>query len=248
MQTIKVGDYIFECLNDYETWRVQGLFTKEEGTIRWLGRLQPGEVVYDVGANIGLYSLVAGRHVGPTGQVYSFEPHVGNASRLLRNARLNKLNEVIHVLAIALHDHEGFFPFNYSSNMPGSSGSQLGHSKTEFGHDFTAVATELKYATTLDALVKAEVIRPPQAIKIDVDGNEPLILAGMTDVLGNPGLRTVQVESHPETDAAIVAALTAAGFVVVERHHTESGLKALAKGTAPATVAHNVVFDRVHHA
>lgn len=244
MQILKAGDFIFECTNDYEVWRVQGLLTKEEGTIRWLARLQPGDVFYDVGANIGLYSMVGGRQVGESGHVYSFEAHVGNASRLLRNARLNKLDAVVRVLAIALHDREGFFPFNYTSNEPGSSGSQLGHIRTEFGQEFTAVSTELKYATTLDALVKAAVIPPPQAIKIDVDGNEPLILAGMVDVLGNPGLRTVQVESHPATDAAIVQRLADVGFEVVERHHTAGGQKAISRGVAPETLAHNVVFER----
>lgn len=244
MQILKVGDFIFECTNDYEVWRAQNLFTKEEGTIQWLGRLQPGDVLYDVGANIGLYSLVGGKAVGPGGHVYAFEAHVGNASRLLRNIRLNKLTETVQVLAIALHDREGFFPFNYTSNEPGSSGSQLGHTLTEFGQNFPPVATELKYATTLDALVKGDVIRPPQAIKIDVDGNEPLILAGMVDVLRSPGLRTVQVEMHPGTEETINEQMTAVGFVLIERHYTGQGKKQIAKGVDPTKVFSNTIFER----
>lgn len=246
MQTIKVGPYIFECSNDIEAWRAQGLLIKEEGTIRWIeASVQPGDVVYDIGANIGLYTIVAGAKVGDAGCVYAFEPHVGSAGRLLRNVRVNKLAPRVRVLSVALSDREGFLPFNYTSNEPGSSGSQLGHAFTEGGVPFDPVATEIKYATTVDTLIRELVIPPANVVKLDVDGNELAILTGMRGLLTRSGLRTVQVEIHPASDAAILAHMAEAGFTLLERHYTVSGKKAIAQGAAPEAVFHNAVFTRL---
>jgi predicted RNA methylase len=57
-------------------------------------RIQPGEVFYDLGANIGLFSLMAARLVGASGEVYSFEPDPVNAARLRRNVAQNRLTNV----------------------------------------------------------------------------------------------------------------------------------------------------------
>jgi FkbM family methyltransferase len=244
MQIIKTGQYIFECITNTEVVRAQGLFTKEEGTIAWLQRtVRPDDVMYDIGANIGLYTLVAGT-LATAGRVYAFEPHVGNAARLLRNIRINKLSERCQVCSLALHDSEGFLPFNYTSNESGSSGSQLGEAISEVGQPFTPVSVELKYGITVDALLKAGVLQEATVIKIDVDGNEAKILVGMAGLLQSPRLRSLQVELRPVTDALIRTLLEAAGFTLVERHHTTAGKKAIAKGADPLSVIHNAIFER----
>src|SRR5688572_15667139 len=73
----------FVCQSPMEEMRVRSLLIKEEGTITWIRTyVQPGQVFLDVGANIGLYSLVAGRMVGETGRVYAVEPHSVNVISL----------------------------------------------------------------------------------------------------------------------------------------------------------------------
>lgn len=230
-----------ECIDPYEIWRVQTLLTKEEGTIRWLAAIQPGEVVYDIGANIGLYALAARAHGGV---VYAFEPHAGNAARLLRNIHLNGF-DAMRVLTSALHSTEGFLPFNYHRLNAGSSGSQLGNVNLEAGGTFTPHAVELKHATTIDRLVDDGVILPAARIKIDVDGNEPHILRGMQKLLAGPSVTSLQVEIHPATDAVIVALLLEAGLVLRERHYTSNGHAAMAQGAAPTAIPHNAIFERL---
>lgn len=239
MQTIKVGPYIFECSNDTEAWRAQGLMTKEEGTIRWLEALRPDDVVYDIGANIGLYTIVAASKL-TTGKVYAFEPHVGSAARCLRNIRLNRMTDRAQVFSVALHNDTGFFPFNYAKSEPGSTGSQLNHTRLESGKHFEPVAVEMKYAVRADTLP----IESASVVKIDVDGNEDLILQGFGRFLKEERLRTVQVEMHPVTDAVIQERMAEAGFVLTERHYTASGKKAIANGAAPESVFHNAIFTR----
>jgi methyltransferase FkbM-like protein len=146
--------------------------------------------------------------------------------------------------SVALGDREGFRPFYYTSNEPGRSGHQLGHTRGETGKPFAPVAVEQKYATTVDALLKAGLLPEATVIKIDVDGNEPDVLAGMAGLLQAPGLRSVQVEMHPASDAAIGERLTAAGFALAERHYTAQGQAALDAGHAPLSIPHNAVFTR----
>ena len=64
------------------------MFVKESGTCEWIKNdIGPGDVFFDIGANIGIYSILAANRVGKTGKVYAFEPHSGNFTRLLRILR-----------------------------------------------------------------------------------------------------------------------------------------------------------------
>ena len=241
MKKVKNGDYVFWCETELEVWRAETLFTKEEGTIAWLkSELKPGDVFWDVGANIGLYSIVAAK-LGA--MVYAFEPHVGNAAALLRNVQANDVKNV-RLISSPLSDKKSWNAFCYSSLIPGSSGSQLGHSRSESGEWFNPVAEEAKRTITLDEL--PDTFNWPSVIKIDVDGNELEILTGGYNVLRR--LRTIQVEIRQQSAAAIHELLTAAGFHFASRHDTANGKKQLAAGVSPEAITHNAIFRRAAEA
>ena len=244
MQIIKVEQHIFECTTEAEVWRASTLLTKEPGTVAWLRRtLQPGDVFYDVGANIGLYSVLAHGCLQGAGLIVAFEPHVGNCARLLRHLRVNKVAPV-QVYSLALSDRDEIIPFHYTSSLAGSSGHQLGHTRSEGGEPFEPVAVEQKVAARVDTLLKSGPLVPATAIKIDVDGNEPDVLGGMHGLLQAPTLRSVQVEIHPQTDAVIQAVMVESGFRLTQRHYTDQGQQAITRGADPVQVPHNAVFDR----
>ena len=76
------GNLRFVATSDIEQWRATSLLHKEAGTVAWISRsVGPGDVFYDVGANIGIYSLLAALCAGPAGRVFAFEPHLLNCSR-----------------------------------------------------------------------------------------------------------------------------------------------------------------------
>jgi len=126
-------------------------------------RLRPGMTVYDLGANIGLFSLLAARLVGATGKVVSFEPDPGVAARLRRNIARNAFANITVVESGVWSESgpRGFFASNLSSPDRGVG---------SFLPDINGSATTLIPCVSLDDFVRSA--PPPDAIKCDVEGAE----------------------------------------------------------------------------
>jgi len=239
MQLLKAGNLKFYCDTEIERWRVETAFTKEEGTVAWLrDSLKPGQCFADVGANIGIYTMMAAELVGPTGMVYAFEPHVGNAASLIRNIIANGFQDRVTAVSAAVDDAEGFVTFFYQSPMPGSSGSQLYKPIGEDGQEFVAAVTELKACVRLREL---PFLRTPNHVKIDTDGNELFVLAGMLGM----NVETIQIEVHQNHADAIAEMMANRGYVLYHRHYTANGKKQIANGADPLKITHNAVYGKV---
>jgi FkbM family methyltransferase len=130
-------------------------------------RLKPGSVFYDVGANIGFYSLLAARQGA---QVFAFEPDVQNAESLERHVRLNSIAAKIEVIRAAVFSTSGFVAFEPADSARGHGNAHVG-TKTE---DFNP-KVEVP-CTTLDDFTREHVV--PDTIKIDVEGAESNVLSG----------------------------------------------------------------------
>ena len=154
--------YRFRCGNLTELTRCMSLFTKEAGTCEWIrNEVGPGDVFYDIGANIGIYTVLAAHRTGGEGRVFAFEPHAGNFARLLEHIEINGLQDSVVACSFALYDEPGFFPFNYSSNTVGTANSQLSTMLDGDGSEYRPVVSETKYATTIDSLLDSATIEAP---------------------------------------------------------------------------------------
>jgi FkbM family methyltransferase len=235
---------LFRCQTETELWRARTAATKEAGTVEWIaGTVKPGEVFCDIGANIGLYTLMAAAVVGERGRVYAFEPHAANFLSLMRNIVLNRMEQVVQPAACALHDRDGVFDFNYENLGAGSSMSQLAATRDGEEREFRPVVREAKLATSLDRIIESGSLQPPHHVKLDVDGNELLILRGMQRLLGGPMRpRTLQVEINQRYRAELLSFMDQCGYVQYHRHDTAHGLEQIAQGRPAADVAHNALF------
>jgi FkbM family methyltransferase len=149
-----------------------------------LALLGPGAVLYDVGANIGWYSLLAARAIGPQGRVLAFEPALENAALAQQNAAVNGLQNIL-VVALALTDAEGWMPFLTQGSLEGrlekdDSEAQAAR-RARRGARFHA--RTLVPASTLDAWLAQTGQPPPTLVKIDVEGAELGVLRGMRQTL-----------------------------------------------------------------
>ena len=230
--------YAFRCDSFTEYTRARTLFSKEPGTVRWIhGEVRPGDVFYDIGANIGVYTIPAAHRVGDEGRVYAFEPHAVNVKSLLRNVRENGLDAKVTVLSCPLHNAVGFFEFNYNDWTPGSSMSQLEGDLDTLGKPIRPAGTEVKYASTIDELIEQGVIEPPSLVKIDVDGNELQICQGMRRLLtGEAPPRAVQAEVNPDESEDLHGFLESCGFEMTDRHYTGDD------PSDPQVVHYNAIF------
>jgi len=228
--------------DSFEAWqRGRTFLGKEPGTIAWLrGELREGDVFLDIGANIGIFSIFAAARVGDTGQVYAVEPHLPTATQLLRNVALNGMGSRVTVLTIAAAEADGFAPFHYKRFREGASGSQLA---IDGSPDMEMQAgRELKYAMSIDSMVDAGVIRPPDLIKIDTDGIEIPITRGMAGLLGRQGPRGVLVEIQPGEYAAQTGYMESKGYRMAEAQPVGKWLRRHRRGAPLDELAFNALF------
>jgi FkbM family methyltransferase len=137
-------------------------------------RLHPGMVFYDLGANIGLFTLLAARLVGATGRVISFEPDGDAAARLRRNIERNQFTNVT-VIEAGVWSKSGLVNF-----LPADSSSP-DHGLGRFVDGATAPTGIAKQCLTMDDLIGNA--PPPDAIKCDVEGAEVEALRGAEKLL-----------------------------------------------------------------
>jgi FkbM family methyltransferase len=128
--------------------------------------LKPGGVFYDVGANVGFYSLLGSALIEP-GRVFAFEPLPSNVAYLKRHLKLNKITNV-EVLEIAISDKIGELPFLEEETR---AMGRLGHG-----------GKRLVWCSTLDSLLQEQRIPPPDFIKMDIEGAELHALNGAKDI------------------------------------------------------------------
>jgi FkbM family methyltransferase len=167
----------------------------------YLDLLSPGDIVYDVGANIGWYSLLAARVVGASGSVLAFEPSLENAVLAQRNAAANGLDNIT-VVPAALTDEEGWMAFIEKGSLEGR--LEKDDSEEQARRRATrklagSNGRTLVPITTLDAWL-AHTGRPtPTLVKIDVEGAEVGVLRGMEQTLRD-ARPTLIIELHGTRD------------------------------------------------
>lgn len=142
--------------------------------------VKPGQTVYDVGANIGFFTMLCSRLVGPEGAVYAFEPIPQNVATLRHNVALNGLTNVV-IIEKALSSSTGAAEMFVSPWSAFHSLNVAGASKQEnHGPQSGEIVVQ---TVTLDEFVRGEDVRAPDLVKIDVEGAELVVLDGMRETL-----------------------------------------------------------------
>jgi FkbM family methyltransferase len=182
---------------------------KEPWTVRWIEQyLQPDEVMYDVGANVGAYTLVAAAAV-PGARIVAFEPEPATFAALCDNLELNEVSERVIALPVALGDSPRLAPLNRSEPAPGATARLV---EGDEAGDEAPVMVE-----RLDDFVSRFDLPAPNHIKLDVDGTELGVLAGGEGILASGRVRSVMVELDRERGGDVADRLAARGFELAER-------------------------------
>lgn len=179
----------FYCPTETAKDRSQEMFSKEPQTIAWIEGFGNGDVLWDIGANIGTFSLYAA-HLGH--KVVAFEPAPSNYYVLCRNVELNKLDVAPYCVALSDVTKVG------TLFMVGTHAGGAGYS---FGSpvDYRGLAYEAKWeqptiSFRVDDFVKLGAPFPNH-IKLDVDGIEPSVLMGALETLRDHRLKSIMIEA-----------------------------------------------------
>jgi FkbM family methyltransferase len=178
----KSKTYNFTIPNSLNRWRVETFSTKEPETLEWIDSLEDNAVLWDIGANVGLYSIYAAKT--KNSRVFSFEPSIFNLELLARNIFINKLTSNITIIPLPLTSKIEISNLNMTSTSWGGAISTFG--SKAIGHDGKIMEKTFEFSTlgiSMDAAVEILNIPVPDYIKMDVDGIEHFILMGGENVL-----------------------------------------------------------------
>jgi len=213
-------EYHLFCPNRVTHWRAETFFTKEPETIEWMDTFERGEVLFDIGANIGLYSLYAAKKGV---QVISFEPESQNYALLNRNIHLNHVSDHVTCLNIALSDRDSFDYLYIPKVHVGESLNNFGEAIDWRHQSFNPAFKQGVLSFSLDSFLAQYPNYFPTHIKIDVDGIESKIIKGAERTLQDGRLKSLSIEINdnlPE-DQETVKAIESLGLKVLHKKHAQ---------------------------
>lgn len=190
--------------------------SKEKITRDWVASMRPGEVLWDVGANVGVFTLLAAKR---NINVVAFEPLYSNYYLLSRNIELNPdVSDKVMALPVALAENNAVDRLYIPTSDPGYSGVSFGQPVNQKGGelDYSHIMNILGLTGNTVGSFLPNGFAKPDYIKIDVDGLEDEILNGLWGVLNNSSLKSILVEvdeDWPEKKMAVEETLKSKGFV-----------------------------------
>ncbi|MBU3598268.1 FkbM family methyltransferase [Polynucleobacter bastaniensis] len=214
-------DLNFYVPNTLSRYRASTFSTKEPETLKWIDEFEEGANLWDIGANIGLYSCYAASKKGS--HVVAFEPSVFNLELLCKNIYINKLDNLVRIFPLALSDGEGFGKFYLSNIIQGGALSTFGEPLGHDGNELKPIFQYSIYGISLDFAVYSLGLDPPDYLKIDVDGIEHLILKGATRLLKE--VKSILVEINDqfiEQSELTRSILVSNNFEMIAKLHSET--------------------------
>jgi FkbM family methyltransferase len=174
-----------------------------------MAQVQPGNLVVDIGAFIGFYTIALAKRVGSSGKVIAFEPDPINFATLKTHVELNRVSDRVELIQAAVGDEDGFVPF------------QTGRASESHISQVPGNDTQMIRCVRLDTIFPN---RKLDILKIDVEGYEEEVLKGALNLLqdNRRSPRAIYIEVHPyawpgigASSESLIALLISCNYQVV---------------------------------
>jgi FkbM family methyltransferase len=178
-----------------------------------LAFLKPGDVVFDIGANVGLYTVLLAKTVGDSGQIFAFEPEAETCRHLQENLKLNEIQNA-KCFRKALGERTGQASLFTGGVIGGG---------TLVRHEGEGQLGQVVEIAQGDELVMTEKLPTPRAVKIDVEGYEHAVVQGLRRTLAEPACELLCCEVHPAmlpsgvTPQAVLSLVGSLGFQQIQQ-------------------------------
>ncbi len=213
--------------------RAELLPTKEPETLAWIDTFGRNAVFFDIGANVGVFSVYAALARGC--DVYAFEPEAKNYACLNKNILLNGMGRRVKALNVGLHDTTGIEFLQLHDLASGAALHALGEAVDWRGQRFDSKFEQAVLAFTLDEFVGRFSLPAPRHVKLDVDGNEEKIIRGGLRTFSDPGLKSLLIEIS-ENNSALTDLIESCGLKLETRTRVQM--------QGPQQDFYNAVFAR----
>jgi FkbM family methyltransferase len=231
----------FFCPGEIALWRAKTLLTKEPETIEWIDNFDKDTIFWDIGANVGCYSLyTAVKDI----HVLSFEPSAINYYIINKNIEINNLENLITAYCLAFSDYSASGVLNLSDTTAGGAINLFGQRQDKvLCGDFSSrvLFRQGMIGFSIDDFISKHELPIPNYIKIDADGIEDKIINGALKTLRNKELKSILIEldsKNADHCKSVVNIIEDSGFHLIAKKHGpmfDSGEFAS---------IHNYIFDR----
>jgi len=216
-KTINANGHLIYYVESGAGWRYATLLEKEPETIEWIDSFEPGDTLWDIGANVGIYGVYAGARGIRT---LAFEPHFANYQQLCITIALNGLQDRVTPLCLAFAESKSVSQIHLASLDIGTSMSNFGAAVDFRGQPFQSAFRQGMIGYDIDSFIADFGMETPTHMKIDVDGIELAIVKGARKTLASEKLQSVSVElieSDHEQVAAVTEILERAGLHFIHK-------------------------------
>jgi FkbM family methyltransferase len=216
---------IFFIPNNITEWRIKSFFTKEPETLDWIDGFNKKKIIFwDIGANIGLYSIYAALKHNDI-EIVSFEPSTSNLRVLSRNISINNLENKIKIFTNPLSNKNNKFLIMKETEF--IEGGALNCFGENFNFEGKKISSTMNYkilGNTINNLLKSKILRIPNYIKLDVDGIEHLILEGGDKYLKNKNIKGLCIEINENFKTQykkVISILKKNNFRILHKKHSK---------------------------
>ena len=237
---------IFFIPSEVIEWRINTYFTKEPETLDWIDNFDNSKkfTFWDIGANIGLYSIYAALKHGNC-DVVSFEPSTSNLRTLSRNISINNLENRIKIFTNPLSNKtDEFSEMRETQFIEGGALNSFGENYNFEGKEFKSLMTYQLMGKSINSILDNKILEVPSYIKIDVDGIEHLILKGAEKYLNHNNLLSLSIEINEDFTKQfqeVLKIMKDSNFKVLYKKHNEEMFK---QGVSSYANTYNYVFVR----
>ena len=196
------------------SWRL-GACAKEPWTLDFIESIPAGGVFWDIGANVGSYTLIAAAR--PELEVVAIEPAYENYRALCKNLSLNNLLGRVIAFCNPVTPVDGFIWLHYADMRSGAAQHVVGDQRKEGFHQ------QQMLGLSLDTLVAWVSLAGPRFLKIDVDGGEVGVLQGAADTLANPLTQGMMIEMQRPFEPQITTLLESHNWRLAGRYSQRNG-------------------------
>jgi FkbM family methyltransferase len=208
----KKGVIKFWCANEQTEWRANTLMTKEKKTIKWIDGFERKDVMWDIGANVGIYTLYC---AVSNERVLSFETSYSNFYNLSKNISLNKVDGRVSAYCIGIDEKNGSGVLKMENTSPGAALHEYDYEKEDEGGRYNQSVISM----SVDSLVEEYGLTPPDHIKIDVDGIEHRVVEGAKKHIKGKKLSSMMIEIDTSNNDHLKALekIKKEGFTVLDK-------------------------------